>query len=74
MRATKLNHKIKKMPYVERLKKPKLHIVKYRRLRGDMIETFKVVHEFFVSSLPSSLNFHTCARGNCFKLVKSRVL
>jgi ribonuclease P/MRP protein subunit RPP40 len=46
MRATKLIHKIKKMPYAERLKRLKLPTMKYRRLRGDTIETFKVVHGF----------------------------
>jgi hypothetical protein len=47
MRATKLIHKIKKMSYPNILKKLKLPTVKYRRLRGDMIETFRVVHGIY---------------------------
>jgi hypothetical protein len=48
IRATKLIPKIIKMPYAERLKMLKLPTMNYRRLRGDMIETFKVVHGLYV--------------------------
>jgi hypothetical protein len=78
MRATKLIHKIKKMPYTERLKKLKLPTMKYRRLRGDMIETFKVVHGFYDKLTSIKFEFsHThlthFTRGNSFKLDKSHV-
>ena len=31
------------MEYSDRLKKLKMPTLKYRRLRGDMIETFKII-------------------------------
>ena len=46
-RATKLVICLKNLPYVERLKQLKLPTLKYRRLRGDMIEVFKIVHNYY---------------------------
>ena len=40
-RATKLVISLKKLPYKERLLLLNLYTLKYRRLRGDMIEVFK---------------------------------
>ena len=40
-RETKLVHECKLLPYAERLKYLKLPTIKYRRHRGDMIETYK---------------------------------
>jgi hypothetical protein len=36
---------MKDLTYEERLRKLKLPSLRYRRLRGDMIETFKIVTE-----------------------------
>jgi len=41
-RATKLVIGLKHLPYVERLKQLKMPTLKYRRLRGDMTEVFKI--------------------------------
>jgi hypothetical protein len=45
-RATKLVPSLKQLSYTDgdRLKKLKMQTLKYRRLRGDMIETFKIVN------------------------------
>jgi len=43
-RATKLIISLKKLSYKERLLKLKLPTLKYRRMGGDMIEVFKVLH------------------------------
>ena len=43
-RATKLIIELKNLPYTERLKRLNLYTLKYRRLRGDMIELFKIIH------------------------------
>jgi len=43
MRATKLHIGVKSLPYCERLRKLKLPTLKYRRLRGDMIEVHKIL-------------------------------
>jgi len=41
-RATKLVLTVKKLCYEERLRKLKLPTLKYRRIRGDMIELYKI--------------------------------
>jgi hypothetical protein len=38
---------MKDLTYEERLRKLKLPSLRYRRLRGDMIETFKIVNEIY---------------------------
>ena len=43
-RTTKVIPGFKKLSYEERLKKLKLPTLKYRRLRGDMIEVYKILH------------------------------
>jgi len=43
MRATKLVIVVKSLPYCERLRKLNLPTLKYRRLRGDMIEVYKIL-------------------------------
>jgi len=55
-RATKLVKGLKKFSYEERLRKLRLPTLKYRRIRGDMIEVFKVV-DFFKARLD---NFWSC--------------
>ena len=42
-RVTKQIPSLKDMEYPDRLKKLKISTLKYRRLRGDMIETFKII-------------------------------
>ena len=42
-RATKLVPELKNLPYKERLKKLKLTTLVDRRVRGDMIETYKLI-------------------------------
>ena len=46
-RATKLVINLKKIPYTNRLQRLKLPTLKYRRLRGDMIEVFKITHNIY---------------------------
>ena len=43
MRATKILPSLKNKPYEERLKILKLPTLKFRRQRGDMIETYKIL-------------------------------
>ena len=69
-RATKLVNCCKKLSYKDRLRYLQLPTLKYRRLRGDMIEVYKIINGLYdnrvVPSLPLNVNSRT--RGNTFKL------
>jgi len=54
-RATKLVYECKHLPYTDRLKYLKLPTLKYRRHRGDMIETYKILHGLYDTALSPSL-------------------
>ena len=66
---TKLVISLRKLPYKERLRL-NLHTLKYRRLRGDMIEVFKIVHNVYDNRVAPSLSYYNMyvTRGNKFKL------
>jgi len=72
-RATKLIVSLKHLPCTERLKQLKLPTSKYRRLHGNMIEVFKLVHNYYDLEAAVNLNFSTCSvtsRVNMYKLQK----
>ncbi len=72
-RATKMIPSLHHLPYQERLKKLKLPSLVYRRKRGDMIQTFKFVHNIWDiedSLLTPSVDVGT--RGHDHKLFKER--
>ena len=74
-RATKMISSCKKMRYIDRLKYLNLPTMKFRRLRGDMIETYKILNGFYdtddvVPSLPR--NYDSRTRGNSLKLLHMR--
>ena len=70
-RATKLIIKLKNKPYRDRLFHLNLPALKYRRLRGDMIEVFKIIHNIYDEAVFPHLSFYARAstRGNDYKLV-----
>ena len=75
-RATKLLRECRNLSYSERLKYLKLPILRFRRCRGDMIETFKLLTLRYdnrngLPLLQISLNDRT--RGNDMKLIKIHV-
>ena len=72
-RATKLIISLKHPTYTERLKQLQLPTLKYRRLRGDVIEVFKMVHEYYDINATVKLNFNifNTTRGNKYKLQKN---
>ena len=73
-RATKLVIKFKGMSYPDRLLHLKLPTLKYRRLRGDMIEVFKITHNIYDPDASLKLAYHSgsITRGNKYKLSNHR--
>ena len=69
-RATKIVHHLRHLPYSQRLRKLNLFTMTYRRLRGDMIETFKMLHGVYNQEASPSLEkpFYSRTRGNTYKL------
>jgi len=74
-RATRMVKRLKKLPYETRLKKLGMYSLERRRLRGDLIETFKILtgrenvnySKFFeLADVTSGL------RGHSSKLFKPR--
>ena len=75
-RATKQVPSLKQLSYTDRLKKLKMPTLKYRRLRGDIIETFKIINGiydkevteiFFEMSRTDQTRGHSkkIQKGNC---------
>ena len=67
------------LSYPERLKKLKLPTIAYRRIRGDMIETYKIINEkydpeasSFLKLLSNSVN-RFLRRNNSNKIVQQQV-
>jgi len=73
-RATKLVRSCKLLSYRDRLIHLKLPTLKFRRLRGDMIEVFKILNNYYDESSVPNLprNFDTRTRGNSLKLMHIR--
>ena len=70
MRATKLIPGLRNLPYSERLKRLKLPTLKYRRLRGDLIELYKISNYKYDNSVAMKINFvsYTSTRGNSARI------
>ena len=62
------------MSYTDRLLRLKLPTLKYRRLRGDMIEVFKLTHDIYDPDASLKLAYHSdsITRGNKYKLSNHR--
>ena len=72
-RATKQIPSLKNLEYSDRLKKLKMPTLKYRRLRGDMIETFKIINGIYDRDVTENfleIDQNTRTRGNDKKLKK----
>ena len=67
---------INKLSYSERLSKLKLPSLEYRRLRGDCIEVYKILHHIYDPLTTNSLltlDLNNITRTNTLKLKKNRV-
>ena len=76
-RATKMLPGMDQLTYEERLRKLKLPTLVYRRMRGDMIEVFKILHELYdVKAAPilslRNVESTRVLRGHHLTLVKCR--
>ena len=72
-RATRLVPGLRELSYEERLKKLRLPTLTYRRLRGDMIEVFKILKNYYY--FDSKIIFKMregVTRGNNLKIYKER--
>ena len=69
-RATKMVNGLSNLTYEERLQKLDLFSLRYRRLRGDLIETFKFVHGQEQGYLRGMFEFsgNGIVRGHHFKI------
>ena len=73
-RATKMVHTCKHLSYVERLKFLQLPTLKFRRIRGDMIEAYKILNDKYDARVVPTLSMNTSTRtrGNSLKLKVER--
>ena len=71
-RATKMIAELRGMPYEQRLINTRLTTLETRRLRGDLIETFKIMKGFDKTSVSFTTNTLSKLRGHSLKLFKHR--
>ena len=74
-RATKLIPNLKDLPYEERLSRLNLPTLAYRRMRGDAIETFKIIKGIYDTDVTDGLirlNRTDLTRGHPYKIYKKR--
>ena len=73
-RATKLMPSLKQLSYEERLRRIDLPTLRYRRLRGDMIETYKMLTGLYDPDTQPLLELdnNQRTRGHPYKLLKPR--
>jgi hypothetical protein len=74
MRATKLIISAKHYKYEDRLRHLNIFTLKYRLIRYDMIETYKILTGHYDSEVVPHLSRdkNTTTRGHCFKLARKR--
>ena len=74
MHATKLVISVKNLTYKDRLKRLKLPTLKYRRIRGDVIEVYKILTNKYDSRVNLYLKKQqdSITRGHSLKLVNNK--
>ena len=70
MRATRMVQKLRKYPYEARLRNLNLPTLKYRRLRGDMIQVYNIVSGKYNNqpTVQFNLSHVSNTRGNVYKM------
>ena len=69
-RATKQIQELRYKTYEETLRVLKLPTLKYRRLRGDLIEMYKLTHNIYNIDSSSLFQFNATNRGNNYIIYK----
>ena len=68
---------MRNLTYEERLRALKLPSLEFRRVRGDLIEVFKITHNLYdpltTHSLLIPCNYNNNTRSHNYKLLKPRV-
>ena len=72
MRATRLVPSLKKLPYIDRLRELRLPTLAHRRVRGDAIQTFKIVKGLDDCYFDRFFRYAASTRGHNLRLEKSR--
>ena len=68
-RATKMLPRMKELSYRERLQRLKLPSLAFRRLRGDMVEVFKIMHRMYnIQPEEFFMRLENSTRGHSLKL------
>ena len=71
LRASRLVQEFRGMSYVDRLKSLDWCTLEERRLRGDMVQVFKLINGFDCAAHDSFfIKSSTCLRGHTFELYK----
>ena len=71
--ATKMVNGLKDTPYIDRLRTINLPTLRFRRMRGDMIETYKIINGLYDrTSAPVLDRAQRSSRGHQFKLFQRR--
>ena len=66
--------RLKVLPYNERLRELNLPTLRYRRLRGDMIELYKMIKGIYNKEISLDLQYTTSnLRGNKYKLFQNQL-
>ena len=73
-RATKSIPGLSNLSYEERLRKINIPTLAYRRIRGDMIETYEILSEKYDPEVSNFINLRddSNTRGHIYKINKSR--
>jgi len=73
-RATKLVSGLSQLPYEQRMKRLGLPTLIYRRDRADMVNLFKIMHQYDVADIPNiKPSSKERTRGHSLKLEKNRI-
>ena len=73
-RATKMMPALKNLPYKDRLKACNMSTLHYRRVRGDMIETYKILSGKYDTNVVPTLKTSgiQATQGNDLRIFKTR--